>query len=123
MKLKKHIIGLKNKTSKKLTAISATIVSLLTAGSIQTNAVVDVAGGISKAADEVKKQAKSVATVFFGLLAVVALIVACYKLVTGLMENDRQGKDINWKPILTAFAATIVCSLFAAATFFNWFGV
>ncbi len=120
MNTKKNSI---NKISRKVKCILSVIGSFVFLSSTQANAVVDVAGGLSQAADEVEKQLKSVAVILFGLGAVICLVLACWKLVGGLVEHNRQGTEINWKPIVTCFIATIVCSLFSVSTFFGWFGV
>lgn len=112
-----------NKLTRKITSIFVLISSLILLAITQVNAVVDVAGGLKQAANEVTKQVKSVAVILFGLGAVICLVIACWKLVTGLIEHNRQGTEINWKPIVTCFIATILCSLFSVSTFFGWFGV
>lgn len=111
------------KIKKKFITVLSVISVLITSAMIQANAVANVSGGLNKVFDEVKKQAKSIATAGFALGALICLIVACTKLIGGLLENHRSGEPIGWKTIGIAFGATVACSLFASASFFGWFGL
>lgn len=109
--------------NKKIITTVSSIITLAASGVIQTNAAVDVAGGIEHALDEVTVQFKDIVAVCFAFAALVCIVVAVAKLISGLIERHRKDEPLDWKTIGFAFGAAIFCSLAASAGFFGWFGI
>lgn len=114
---------IKMKLKRKAMAVISAIAAIVMSAIIQTNAAVDVAGGIEEALKEVTLQFKDVVAAIFAFATLVCLAVAVGKLVSGGIEHHRTGEALPWKDIAIAFGVAIVCSLAAGASFFEWFGV
>ena len=111
------------KTSRKVIFISVLVFTFICYTALSVGAEVNVSRGLEQILTPLKTQTKSIAALIFALLAIVAIAIALIKLVSALLENHRTNEPINWKPIVTAFAAAVVCGLCSATTFFVWFGI
>ncbi|MCH5300759.1 MAG: DUF3852 family protein [Ruminococcus sp.] len=99
------------------------IISILMIAStvITTCAAVDLAGGITQIANQVKTQGKTVAAVIFGVIAVGALIFTIAKGIrAAIAYNNNQ--DYKITPVVVAGIGTIVAGLCSTSAFFGWFG-
>lgn len=99
------------------------MISLTFCTALPVSAAVNVDDGLQKIVTPLKSQIKNVAAIIFALLALVAIAIALFKLVSGLIENHRTNEPVNWKPIGLAFAAAVVCGLCSSTAFFGWFGI
>lgn len=109
--------------SKKIILMSVLIVTFICCTALSVSAAVNVSGGLQQIVTPLKTQIKNVAAIFFALLALVALTVALFKLISSLIENHRTNEPINAKPIALAFAAAVVAGLCSSTLFFSWFGL
>lgn len=117
------IISKANKSVHKAVAIFFLLINIMCVSALPVSAAVKVDDGIQNIVTPLKSQVKSVAAIIFALLAIVAIAIALFKLVSGLIENHRTNEPINWKPIGLAFAAAVVCGLCSSTAFFGWFGI
>lgn len=99
------------------------MVTLIFCTALTVSAEVKVDDGIQNIVTPLKSQVMSVAAIIFALMAIVAIAIALFKLVSSLLENHRTNEPINWKPIGLAFAAAVVCGLCSSTLFFSWFGI
>lgn len=99
------------------------MVALIFCTALPVSAAVNVSGGLQQIVTPLKAQIKNVAAIIFALLAIVAVAIALFKLVSGLIENHRTNEPVNWKPIGLAFAAAVVAGLCSSTLFFSWFGL
>lgn len=109
--------------SKKIILMSVLIVTFICCTALSVSAAVKVDDGLKNIVTPLKTQIKNVAAIVFALLALVALTVALFKLISSLLENHRTNEPVNWKPIGFAFAAAVVCGLCSSTAFFGWFGI
>lgn len=95
---------------------------MIAATVITTCAAVNLSGGVKEMADEVTKQAKSVASVVFGVGALGCLVFTAVKGIKAFMSY-RKNESYETMPVVFGGIATIVCSLCSASSFFGWFGI
>lgn len=111
------------KKLKKLTLMLLLVSNFICCTALSANASVDISDGLEHIITPLKTEVKQVASLVFALLAIVAIAIGIFKLVSSLLENHRTNEPINWKPIGVAFAAAFVCGLCSVTTFFGWFGI
>lgn len=110
--------------NKKIKAVILLLVitSISAISIINAYATVDLAGGIEAMSDEVISQAKAIATIVFGVIALICLIIT---VATGIFcfVKHRRHEEYEVGPVIGCGIGTIIASLCAAGSFFSWFGL
>lgn len=97
-----------------LTTVSVSITPVFSAD-------VDLSGGIENIAKEITVEAKDIASILFGTVALICLIFTIVKGLKALMSYNK-GREAEVTPVILGAIGTIVCALASGGSFFGWFG-